>query len=205
MITVEQYRRTTGDTSTSDEDVTANVAEAVELLEDYLDRPLAEDERTEAMRPDRWGRLWPKATPLITATGYEIDGLALVGASPFGPTISFIDPSSSIDITYTGGWADPNAVGYDDEATNQLPGGIARDLAWAAHRLANPTAGAAEFANLPVGATSVRLGDAAIGFGGGGAGAVATGDTDSWWSKRTKGYRYARVDSGPDVRRAGLV
>lgn len=188
MISVERYRQITGDLDSNDPEVERCVTDAVELLQEYLGRELAEAERTEAMRPDRQGRLWPKVTPILIATGYTIDGLALVGSSPFSPAVDFIDPTSSIEVTYTGGWVDQSVDGYDTAATNQPPGCIVRDLALAAHRLAHPAVVSSDF---PEGATSVRLGDAAVTFGPSGAGAVTS--TDSWWSRRTRGYRYAPI------------
>jgi hypothetical protein len=181
MITALRYAEITGDTDSYATDVTARIEEAVEMLEDYLDRPLESDERTEAMRPDRHGRLWPKATPITDGGDYEIDGLALLSASPFA--IGFIGSEVTVEVTYTGGWT-----------ADTLPSCIERDLAFAAYRLLHPpTLGSSEF---PDGATSVRLGDAAVTFGPGGAGVVA-GDTDSWWSRRTRAYRYASVHTGP--------
>src|SRR5690606_23749562 len=129
---------------------------AVELLEDYLGRPVELAERTEAMRPDRDGWLWPKATPITDAGDYDIEGYGLVGSHWGGGSI--IDPAITVEVTYTGGWTDET-----------LPACIARDLAFAAWRLANPTLPTADVA---ANATSVRLGDAAITFQGG-AGGVA--------------------------------
>lgn len=183
LLTVARYEAITGDETA--ENPTAAIAEAVELLEDYLDRPLELAERTETLRPDRRGRLWPRATPITDGGDYEIDGLALVGASPFGPALGFVDPATSLSVTYTGGWT-----------ASTLPACIGRDLAWAAYRLSHPPDLAAATA-YPEGATSVRLGDAAVTFGPGGAGAVGTGDTTGWWSKRTRAYRYAPIHTGP--------
>lgn len=182
MISVERYRAITGDDDTAASAVEEFVAEAQDMLEDCLDRPLESAERTESMRPDRHGNLWPKATPITDGGDYTVDGLALVGGSPFWGGI--IDPTTSVSVTYTGGWTDET-----------LPKCIERDLAMAAYRLGHPPAlGTSEY---PEGATSVRLGDAAVTFGPGGAGAVGTGDSDGWWSKRTRSYRYASVHSGP--------
>lgn len=184
ILTVDSYRSITGDTTTAASAVSARIEEAIEILEDYLDRPLESDERTESMRPDRHGRLWPRATPITDSGDYEADGLALIGTLPWPQ--GFIDSTTAIDVTYTGGWT---------EAT--LPSSIARDLAFAAYRLEHPPS--IDTTTYPAGATSVRLGDAAVTFGASGAGAVGTGDTDSWWSRRTKSYRYAPIHTGPDV------
>lgn len=186
MISVERYRTITGDEDSAASAVSARIEEAQEILEDYLDRPLESDERTESMRPDRHGRLWPRATPITDGGDYEVNGLALVGGTPF--SFGFIDPTTSVSVTYTGGWT-----------ADTLPSAIERDLAYAAYRLGHlPTLGSTEY---PEGAVSVRLGDAAVQFGPDGAGAVSAsaGDTDGWWSKRTRSYRYAPIHTGPDV------
>lgn len=198
MISVTRYRQITGDHGSTDAEVTRCVADAVDLLEEVLDRPLASAERTENMRPDRLGRLWPRATPIAEADTYEIDGLALTGASPFGPAVGFLDPSTFLAVTYTGGWTDERPEEYDpeDAANVPLPYCIARDLAWAAYRLAHPE-GAQTATGFPAGATSVRLGDASVSFGA--AGPATAGDTSAWWTKATKGYRYAPIHSGPDA------
>lgn len=179
ILTVDRYRSITGDEDTAASAVSARIEEAVELLEEYLDRPLESAERTETLQPDRRGRLWPRATPISDGGTYEPDGLALIGSSPTW-TWGLIDPTTGVAVTYTGGWTE-----------DTLPGCIARDLAYAAYQLEHPRAlGTSEY---PAGATSVRLGDAAVTFGSGGAGAVGTGDSDSWWSKRTRSYRYAPI------------
>lgn len=182
MITAVRYAEITGDTSTAASAVSARIEEAVEILEDYLDRPLASDERTETIVPDRWGRLWPKATPISDGGDYEVDGYALLSA-PFGWPSGFLGSDGGVTVTYTGGWAD-----------DALPSCIERDLAWAAYRLLHPgdTAG---LTTLPAGATSVHLGDASVTFGPGGA--PSPQGTDAWWSKRTRSYRYAPVHAGP--------
>jgi hypothetical protein len=183
VITDERYTQITGDTGTVDTDIAQAITDATALLEDYLRRPLAEAERTEAMIPDRAGMLWPKATPILTATGYTIDGLAIRSAGPFGFP-SWIDPDPSISITYTGGWADERVVDFDPaEHDNLLPFTLARDIAFAAYRLLHPTI--SQTAGIIGGATSVSLGDASI------SGAGLGGEsTDGWWSTQTRGYRY---------------
>lgn len=196
MIRVDRYRQITGDFASTDAEVERCITDAVELLEGYLDRPLAEAERAENMRPDRRGRLWPKATPILEADGFEIDGISLTGTAPFGPLASFIDPTSFITVTYTGGWTDERPDDWTAGVTPVLPYCIARDLAFAANRMANP-AGVTTATGFPAGATSVRLGDAAVTFGTSGPGAAQ--DTTSWWSRQTKGYRDAPVHAGPDA------
>lgn len=189
LLTAVRYGEITGDTTSvvfDSASVSARLEEAEELLEDYLDRPLALAERTETMRPDRNGWLWPRATPITDGGSYVVEGAALIGG--FASSVGIFDASVGVDVTYTGGWT-----------ADTLPRAIERDLAFAAHRLLHATPPSSE---IPEGAVSVRLGDAALTFGPGGA--RTTGDTDSWWSARTKGYRYRRVDSGGDLRRVRL-
>lgn len=192
MITAARYAEITGDTSTAASAVSARIEDAVELLEDYLDRPLALGEVTENLVPDRWGRLWPRATPITDGGDYAVDGLALQSAAPFGWP-SFLGTAATVSVTYTGGWTDET-----------LPTCIERDLAWATYRLLHPSA-VAELSSLPAGATSARLGDAALTWGAGGAGATAPQDTNAWWSKRTRSYRYAPVHAGPTPYQTGVL
>lgn len=189
MITAVRYSEITGDTTTAATAVSARVEDAVELLEDYLDRPLAHGERTESLIPDRFGRLWPKATPISDGGDYTVEGLALVGPGPFGLS-GFIDPTDSIEVTYSGGWT-----------VDTLPSCIERDLAWATYRLLHPES-VAPLTTIAAGATSARLGDAALTWGAGGR--PAPQDTDGWWSRRTRGYRYAPIHAGPMPYRAVL-
>lgn len=189
MITHERYIQITGDTTTTEAKAERCIADAVEALEDYLDRPLPEAERTETMRPDRNGRLWPKATPIIEADDYTIEGIGLAGT--FGPAVDFFTGSVAVEVVYTGGWADPRDEDYDPTATNQLPACIERDLAWAAFKLAHPSA-TREMALTRDDATSVRLGDAAVTLSGS---AGSPSDLDGCWSKRTRSHRWAPIHS----------
>lgn len=191
MITAARYVELTGDTETVASAVNEAVADAVSELEEYLDRPLAHGERTERISPDRAGRIWPKATPLTDGGDYTIDGLALIGSWPYP---SILNPDSQLEVTYTGGWADAR---LEDPVGSPLPLCIQRDLAWVAYRLLHPTAPGASVA--PAGATSVRLGDAAVSYGPGGAPDGIGADTSAWWSSRTKRYRYAPISTPAGV------
>lgn len=184
MITVDRYRALTGDTTSGDVEATDAITDATGLLEEFLDRPLTYGERTEAMRPDRTGRLWPKATPVATVDdGYTIDGLAVTSGSTFFPVPSFVGTVTSIEVTYTGGWADAR-LDEEDQEGPALPTCLQRDLASVAYRLLHPTITTA--AGIVPGANSVRLGDAAVS----GPRLDAGDNTDAWWSRRTRGYRW---------------
>ncbi|QQS25155.1 MAG: hypothetical protein IPM43_01825 [Actinomycetota bacterium] len=171
LVTVARYRAITGDTATTASTVTARIEDAVDLLEEVLDRPLESAERTEALTPTRDGKLWPRAVPVTDPGDYTVDGLALKGGM-FG--------STTFTVTYTGGWVEPSA---DPSATNRLPVCIEEDLAWAAHALIHPGPGL----DVPAGATSVQLGDVSVSFRGGAPGVNRSGIR---WSRRTLAYRY---------------
>lgn len=186
MISVARYRSLTGDTASTNDDVETAITDAQALLEEYLGRPLEAIERTETMRPDRGGMIWPKATPLVEADGWTIDGLGLVGTRS-----AWYWGQDAFEVTYTGGWSAPDDVSPISEV---LPTCLQRDIAMAAYRLLHPTI--SQLVNITPGADSVRLGDAAVsgkGLGGG-------ENTDSWWSRRTRGYRYAPVGMRPPPR-----
>lgn len=194
MLSSERYQRHTGDTSQDDDDVDDAIALAVEMLEEVLGRPLAEDERTERLFPDVRGRMWPRATPIATAAGYVIDGLAIRSSGPFvnlGPPFSTVD---YLTVTYTGGWvAHPAADDEDPIPVNVLPLSIERDLAFAAYRLLHP---APLMTQLPVNAGSATVGDVSV-AGAGGKALRPPSDTTGWWSRRTLAYRYAPLSTVP--------
>ena len=177
LVTVDRYRAITGDQATEGATVTARIERAVELLEDALDRPLASTERTERLYATRDGRLWPRATPITAAPGWEIDADAMSLYGVFGPVWPGLD--GSVSATYTGGWVERTA---NPSATNRLPACIEEDLAFAARQL-----GQTAQPPIPAGATSVALGDARVTFGPRGAPMSRTGIR---WSARTLGYRY---------------
>lgn len=182
LVTVARYQTITGDTTTASALVEERLAEAVELLEEELGRPLAEAERTEAVWSDRQGRLYPAATPIVTAEGWTIDGVTLVGASVWGDWWDGDDSAETTTITYTGGFVERTA---NPDAPNRLPVVIERDLAWCAWRLGqdpNTT-----LAALPANVSQVNLGDASISAR---SGSLATAATAvDGWSAATLAYR----------------
>lgn len=200
LVTVDRYRALTRDVTTHADVITERLDEAVELLEEALDRPLAMAERTETMFPTRDGAVNPRATPITAVTGWTIDGERLLYGNlvPIGnvglpdnpgfdlvtggPVLGWYRPPR---ITYTGGWVERSA---NPTATNRLPRSIERDLAWAAWRLGRVPAPIA--ADIPAGATSVTLGDASISFGPDGAAADPSETSEMCWSPETLRYRY---------------
>lgn len=166
--TVAGYRLHTGDEETDDSAVSGALLEAESLVEEFLRRLLALEPRTRTMRIYPDGRVYPPAWP-ITAATLTIDGRSLKGATPdSGPFIGYIDfePPYTTSVTWTGGF---NAA--------SLP----VTLRHAIYEVARPLA--LDASPVPVGASSVRLGDAAITYGNGGGGggsidSLAPGMTD---------------------------
>ena len=176
LLTVARYRAITGDTATDAVSVSAAIEEAEELLADALGRELEEADRTETLWPTRDGYLWPSCVPIVSATGYRIEGDGLVGT--FGP--GWPDETGAVSVPYRGGWVERTA---NPTAANRLPAYIERDLAFAAYALKDPTPN-----TYPAGATQVQLGDASVSFGPGGA--PRPGVDDVQWSRPTLRHRY---------------
>lgn len=158
LLTIARYRAITGDTVTASAVVEDRIAEAVELLEEHLERPLEQAERTERMYPTADGYVWPKALPIIAAAGYTIDG---AGLRIIWPNTLFVEAdSSTVAVTYTGGWVERTA---NPDATNRLPSSLERAIAWAAKALGS-TDVSELVEGLPPGAKTVTLGDLSITF-----------------------------------------
>lgn len=186
LVTVATYRGITNDSDTLDDLVSARIEAATERLEELLDRPLAEAERDELMFPMRDGTLMPKATPITEGpTGWVVDGDRLIG----GIIVGWPDPLNPLipgpTLTYTGGYVERTA---NPTATNRLPWCIVEDLCWHAWNAGQTTRQSA--IAVPVGATSVRLGDAAVTFGPNGAPGASSAATKYAWSSSTLRYRY---------------
>lgn len=181
LVSIERYRAITGDASTPPVLVTARLEAAIDELEEVLDRPLTEAERTETMAPTRDGYLWPRATPISAAPdGYTIDGLGLRSTWP--ASSDFLGAPTYPAVTYTGGWT---------AAT--VPRCIERDLARAAWVLGRPD-GANAAGIDTTGATSLRVGDVAVTYGPRGApGSDIGARLASVWSLRTLAHRYSVV------------
>lgn len=181
LVTIARYRAITGDTASHSVEVSAKLELAGELLADALDRELEEAERTETLWPTRDGWLWPSCVPLVSCASHTIDGDGLHGGV-FGMT--WPDETDAVTVTYTGGWVERSA---NPSAANRLPAYIEADIANAAQQLL----GAGTASAYPAGATSVRLGDAAVTFGPDGA--PANGIDAVKWSRRTLRHRSSTV------------
>lgn len=154
LVTPARYIAITRDTNTSAEDIAAELAAAQELVEAETGRPVESAERTERMRirygrSFPGGRVYPAATPVTVAADHTIVGTtALDGASPDAGIFDRTDEDYAT-VTYTGGYT-----------AETVPADLERVIARAAYRLLNADL------SLPVGATSVRLGDAAVTYDG---------------------------------------
>lgn len=161
LVTVARYRTITLDTTSTAESVTAAIEDAEALVSEYLRRPLESEERTETLSISRDGRVYPSATPIDSLGGDDSDlvleGDVVVGVSPDAAALGWIGTTvlPQATITYTGGWT-----------AETLPKAIERAIALAAHHQLH-----SDPALVPAGATSVRVGDAAVSFGSGGASA----------------------------------
>jgi hypothetical protein len=80
-------------------------------LERHIQRPFERKERTETCWPDELGRVWPKATPVVSVS--VPDGIilspsgAIVAGSYAAYTIGgFLDYGLPVEVTYVGGLID---------------------------------------------------------------------------------------------------
>lgn len=150
VLGVERYRVITGDTTSAATAVEVAIADAQNLLADELRRGIENDERTERLKVDAAGRVYPSTTPITDPGDYTLVGdSALDGASPSGGPFLTVPADTYADVTYTGGWTDET-----------VPACVERDLAWAAAAVVNPGA----VSRIPAGSISVSLGDASVTF-----------------------------------------
>lgn len=181
LLTAARYRALTGDETTATAKVEAKIAIAESLLAEALGRTgLEEAEYTEVLYPTRDGYLWPAHLPIVSCTGYTIDGHGLYGT--FGP--AWPNTTGGVTVTLTGGWVERSA---NPTAANRLPVYIEVDLAEAAQTLL----AVGTTSQFPEGATSVRLGDAAVTFGPDGA--PSSGLDSVRWSSMTLKWKAGAV------------
>lgn len=172
LVTLARYRTITGDTASASGLVNAALADAQADLEEVLDRPLESMERTEELpfvESRRHGLVvYPPAVPVTAAGSLTIRGNAVLGATPIGSPLGGGERPGWAELTYTGGYT-----------TSSVPRCIEADIAWDARRRLRAES------PVPVGATAVSLGDAAVSFGADGATGGVTGN----WSRQTLRYR----------------
>jgi hypothetical protein len=173
LVTIGQYRLATLDTTSSDVAVSGALIEAQELVEEYLGRPLLEQERTETLLIDRTGRVHPSAVPITSVS-------VPAGATIDRFTITDVDPDETPAPFF---WTDPPAWGtWQPRATVTYVGGftsatlpttVRRRIIWEAYYMLHVEA----LADVPVDATGAQIGDAAVSFGPGGPQPSLTPDT----------------------------
>lgn len=164
-VTIDGYRVHTGDMTTAGTVVSGALVEAGELLDDELRRNLAWQSRTDKLRIYPDGRVYPYAYPITTAATLEIDGRSLVGAeadeTPFVGRFGDL-VVNLVTVTWSGG--------YDDGTNSDpLPTTLKNAIFELARALTTDTSA------IPVGATSVRVGDVSVTY----AQAGATSHLDS--------------------------
>lgn len=186
LVIVERYRSITGDNVSGDIEVSAKIEDAIDRLEEDLERPLRFAERAEPMYPGSDRRVYPHAVPIMVADGYTIDGYSLLGTWPWPWFDITTDSRAAPVITYSGGWVERSA---NPGAINRLPSHFEEDIAFAAYGLLHPSPAGAS--SIPQGAVSVSLGDASVSFGPGGA--PSPGRRGITWSRATMRYRYQRL------------
>jgi hypothetical protein len=156
LVAPGEYRYVTLDSTSTDGAVSGALAVAVELAEQITDRQFVQAERTERLRPDAWGRVWPSATPIVSVSSpanTRVDGAAVFTgwSSLLFPDrtlvgLSWADPT--VEVTYTGGWT-----------ADTLPADLRRVLCELAFDLLHPDE---TLTGVPVGATTVQVGDARL-------------------------------------------
>lgn len=178
LVSVATYREITGDTDSATARVETALEEAEALLVDELGRGLETATVTERLLVDSYGRVFPTRTPVTAATGLTVASTAMLeDASPDGGPFSSTEHAT---VSYTGG-LDPDET--DPTAATFVPRYMRRDIAWAAYHLLRP----ADALSMPAGATSVRLGDAAI------TGKASAPSTNGVvWSRQTLRWRVRR-------------
>lgn len=153
--TVAGYRLATNDQTTASSAVSAALLEAESLLEDELRRHLPSQSRTKACKiwPD--GRVYPDAWPVDSVVGLVLeDSRTVLGAVPdAGPFVGVIPRNyapPTVTITWVGGFTAPDGL-------HPLP----VTLAHAIYDLAKAVLAAAP---VPVGATSMSVGDVSVSY-----------------------------------------
>lgn len=140
----ERYREITGDITSEDSVVDAELAYAQQDLEERTDRLYESATRTESLLLDREGYVYPKALPVVSVsipTQSAVDGnRVLIG--------SLVNISNSADtrvsVTYVGGYAE-----------GAFPIGLVELVAAMAYQRLH------RITDLPLGVTSVKVGDVA--------------------------------------------
>lgn len=167
LIHVADYRWITQDQTTPSANVERALDEALDLVEDELQRRLAFGTHTETLYVYRDGKVYPTNTPVATVTAPAVAATAIQGAGvylgSFTPSPELVNvgdwtaaapPQSS--VTYTGGY---QPYGTTDGVTPQLPMTLARVICRVAYLIVHPST---VLSGLPVGAKSASVGDVSV-------------------------------------------
>jgi len=175
LVSEARYRALSRDLSTSQVDVEAALADAVEAIEDRLHRGLEAKERTESLLVHRNLEVYPPSTPILVAEGYTRSGNLLWASSAAFPSPIFfgsvIDVPYRLDVTYTGGWT-----------ADTLPSRIERAIVATAKAFLAPASQA------PAGALQVTVGDAHVQYA-----KPTDADLPPGVWESIKGYRHREV------------
>lgn len=166
LIRYIDYVRTTKDRASTPQDVVAALNDALQLIQDELQRTLAFGTHTETLYVYRDGKVYPTNTPLHAVTDPPVAAGAIQGAGVYlgtfivtppiintGDWAAAVPPQST--VTYTGGY---QPYGTTDGVTKQLPTTLMR----AACRVAWLTLHPVALPGVPAGAKSASVGDVAL-------------------------------------------
>lgn len=182
LVSYARYVSLTGDATSASATVEAALVEAQDLLEDELGRIglLEEDGADKVERLKLYddsvlgGTVYPAGVPITDAGDFTLAGAMLISVPPDGGPFFYRDGERYATVTYRGGFTSATVPAY-----------MARDIAFAAHQLVHSPVPS----SIPAGATSVRVGDAAVTFGS----PVAGGAIGIGWSKATLRHRRRRL------------
>lgn len=183
LVTYARYVAITDDTTSPAASATAALVDAQDLLELELNRRgYLEDtgaDFTERLRIFNDARLgyvvYPSGLPITDEGDLTAHGALLAGAGPdASPAFGIVSGEQYATITYRGGYT-----------SSTVPVEIERDIAWAAYSLLRP----ASATSVPAGATSVRLGDAAVTY----AAPRSAAEAGIRWSRAALRHRRRRL------------
>ncbi len=161
LVPLARYRFLSGDTTSSDQDVTDALVEAVELIEDYLRRKLANGLHTESLLPVR-GKVYPSCKPITAVAEFDVlEGAAIsLGLQPRAGTAAVVE--------YEGGWTAQN-----------IPRTILIAIVETAHELLSSAQSAGTAPAGTYGARNLSVGDVSVFYAEGGGVGVGSGGLPS--------------------------
>ena len=164
LVFVATYQWVTKDTVTPSAQVEEALDDALNYVQDEIDRTLPLGSYTETLRVYRNGTVFPKAAPIVSVQNPAIGQVSVQGAGIYiglvdpTPVVNWTDWSGAVPaqatVTYTGGYT------VDGVAGPILPIKLRNALCRVAFNLLHP----AQLPEVPVGANSVHVGD--VGYSG---------------------------------------